>query len=298
MIKDKNKNKNIDLLSLGKKNFWKNLSLFVLGVLIGAVAFNLFFDKYDVIPTGSSGLSLLISNYVDVPVSIVIFVVNLIFLVIGLVFFGYEYAIKMLAVTFLYPFFVNVSLVVTELVDLEDTSLFLIMVIGGGMLGLSSGLIRRSGYSPGGFAVLFDLMQKYFHISIGVATVIVNAILIISSSFVYGFDSAIYAFISLLVSSYVVDKVVIGISNNKVFYIITKRPVEVSDYVIDKLNYKVTMINARGGYTNRKKKMLMCVVPTIEYMKLKELVKEIDDEVFFLIVDAYESSVKKNCKNM
>lgn len=294
MIKDKN----IDLLSLGKKNFWKNLSLFVLGVLIGAVAFNLFFDKYDVIPTGSSGLSLLISNYVDVPVSIVIFVVNLIFLVIGLVFFGYEYAIKMLAVTFLYPFFVNVSLVVTELVDLEDTSLFLIMVIGGGMLGLSSGLIRRSGYSPGGFAVLFDLMQKYFHISIGVATVIVNAILIISSSFVYGFDSAIYAFISLLVSSYVVDKVVIGISNNKVFYIITKRPVEVSDYVIDKLNYKVTMINARGGYTNRKKKMLMCVVPTIEYMKLKELVKEIDDEVFFLIVDAYESSVKKNCKNM
>lgn len=217
---------------------------------------------------------------------------------IGLVFFGYEYAIKMLAVTFLYPFFVNVSLVVTELVDLEDTSLFLIMVIGGGMLGLSSGLIRRSGYSPGGFAVLFDLMQKYFHISIGVATVIVNAILIISSSFVYGFDSAIYAFISLLVSSYVVDKVVIGISNNKVFYIITKRPVEVSDYVIDKLNYKVTMINARGGYTNRKKKMLMCVVPTIEYMKLKELVKEIDDEVFFLIVDAYESSVKKNCKNM
>lgn len=294
MIKDKN----IDLLSLGKKNFWKNLSLFVLGVLIGAVAFNLFFDKYDVIPTGSSGLSLLISNYVDVPVSIVIFVVNLIFLVIGLVFFGYEYAIKMLAVTFLYPFFVNISLVVTELVDLEDTSLFLIMVIGGGMLGLSSGLIRRSGYSPGGFAVLFDLMQKYFHISIGVATIIVNAILIISSSFVYGFDSAIYAFISLLVSSYVVDKVVIGISNNKVFYIITKRPVEVSDYVIDKLNYKVTMINARGGYTNRKKKMLMCVVPTIEYMKLKELVKEIDDEVFFLIVDAYESSVKKNCKNM
>lgn len=42
----------------------------------------------------------------------------------------------------------------------------------------------------------------------------------------------------------------------------------------------------------------MCVVPTIEYVKLRELVKVIDKDVFFLIVDAYESSVKKNCKNM
>ena len=58
------------------------------------------------------------------------------------------------------------------------------------------------------------------------------------------------------------------------------------------------MINVRGGYTNKKRKMLMCVVPTIEYLKLKELVGAIDPSVFFLIVDIYESSVKKNCKNM
>ena len=44
--------------------------------------------------------------------------------------------------------------------------------------------------------------------------------------------------------------------------------------------------------------MLMCVVPTIEYLKLKELVNEIDPKAFFLIVDTYESSVKKNCKYM
>lgn len=290
--------RSIILEIFGKKNFWKNFFFFVMGMLIGAVAFNLFFDKYDVIPTGSSGLALLINNYVDVSISLLIFIVSLVFLLIGLVFFGYEYAIKMLAITFLYPFFVSSSKLVTGMVDLEDTSLFLIMVIGGGMLGLSSGLIRRSGYSPGGFAVLFDLLHKYFHISIGVGTVIVNAILIISSSFVYGVDSAIYAFISLLVSSYVVDRVVIGISNNKVFYIITRKPLEIRDYVVNNLHYRVTFINSRGGYTNKKKSMLMCVVPTIEYVKLKELVREIDGGAFFLIVDAYESSVKKNCKNM
>ncbi|MDO4376673.1 MAG: YitT family protein [bacterium] len=286
-----NKSVNALMESLSKKNFWKNFFFFVMGMLIGAFAFNLFFDKYDIIPTGSSGLALLIANYVTIPVSLV-------FLLIGLIFFGVEYAGKMLAITFLYPFFVTATSLITRNIDLEDTSLFLIMVIGGSLSGLSSGLIRKSGYSPGGFAVLFDLMHKYLHTSIGISTIIINAILIISSSFVYGFSSALYALISLIVSSYVVDRVIIGISNNKVFYIITKMPLEVKEYVSNNLHYKVTEINARGGYTNKKRKMLMCVVPTIEYVKLRELVKVIDKDVFFLIVDAYESSVKKNCKNM
>ena len=109
---------------------------------------------------------------------------------------------------------------------------------------------------------------------------------------------AIYAIISLLVSSYIVDRVTIGISDNKVFYIITERPIEVKEYVNDKLNYDITIVNARGGYTNKKKKMLMCVVPTIEYVKLKEIVNEIDNKAFFLIVDEYEKKVRKKCKNM
>lgn len=67
---------------------------------------------------------------------------------------------------------------------------------------------------------------------------------------------------------------------------------------MDKLHYSVTVVKARGGYSNKRKKMLMCVVPTIEYVKLKEMIKGIDDKAFFLIVDIYESSVKKNCKNM
>ena len=134
--------------------------------------------------------------------------------------------------------------------------------------------------------------------SIGTSSILINIILIIISSFIFGFDNAIYAVISLLVSSYVVDKVIIGISDNKVFYIITDKPLEVRDYVMDKLHYSITIVKARGGYSNKRKKMLMCVVPTIEYLKLKELVQAIDSKAFFLIVDTYDSSVKKNCKNM
>lgn len=284
--------------NLHKKNFGKRFFMFVMGMLISALAFNLFYVRYDVIPTGSSGLALLISEFVNIDKSIIVFVISLLCLLLGLIFFGYEYAIKMLAVTFFYPFFISSTTLITKYINLEDTSLFLIMVFGGGIMGFSSGLIRKSQFNPGGFSVLFDLMNKYLHISIGVSSIIINTILVVASGFIYGFESALYAIVSLLVSSYIVDRVIIGISDNKVFYVVTKKPLEVRDYVMDKLHYSVTIIKARGGYSNKKEKMLMCVVPTIEYVKLKEIIKEIDKEAFFLIVDTYESSVKKNCKNM
>lgn len=284
--------------TLYKKYFGRNLFLFVMGMLVSALAINLFFDPYNVIPTGSSGLAFLITEISGIELPTITFLISVIILLLGFIFFGFDYAFKMVAVTLLYPAFLKSTTLITRYVDLENTSLFLIMVIGGAMLGLSSGLIRKSGYSPGGFSVIYDIMKKYFYVSVGTSTLVVNIILIGASAFMYGLNNAIYAVISLLASSYIVDRVIIGISDNKVFYIITNKPLVIRDCVMDKLHYSVTVVNARGGYTNQKRKMLMCVVPTIEYLKLKELVSAIDPKAFFLIVDTYESSVKKNCKNM
>ena len=284
--------------TLYKKNFGRNIFLFAMGMLVSALGFNLFFEPYDIIPTGSSGLAFLISTITKIDMALVTFGVSLMLLIIALIFNGWEYALKMIAVTVLYPTFLKSTTLITRFIDLENTSLFLIMVMGGAMLGLSSGLVRKSGFNPGGFNVIYDIIKKYFYIGIGTSTFIVNVILISASGFIFCLNNAIYAIISLIVSSYVVDRIIIGISNNKVFYIITEKPLEIKSYVMDKLHYSITEVKVRGGYTNKRRKMLMSVVPTIEYLKLKELVSEIDPNVFFLIVDAYDSSVKKNCKNM
>lgn len=281
-----------------KKYFGRNIFLFAMGMLISAMAFNLFFLPYDVIPTGSSGLALLISEISGLEVSLVTFMLCLLLLLLGFLIFGFEYALNMVAVTILYPSFLKSTTIITRLIDLENTSLFLIVVIGGACFGVSNGLIKKSSFSPGGLTVVYDFLNKYFHISFGYASFIVNGLMIFVSGFMFGFNNAIYAIISLLVSSYIVDRVIIGISNNKVFYIITDKPLEIREYITNNLNYSVTVVKARGGYSNKKKKMLMCVVPTIEYLKLKELVNVIDKKAFFLIADVYESSVKKNCKNM
>ena len=286
------------LNDLHKKHFIKNLVLFLVGVLISAFAFNLFFQKYNIVAGGSTGLSILLDNFLNLDISIILLILNLLCLLVGLIFLGWEYSVKMLAITFIYPLFVKGTVYFADMINLEDTSMFLIMVIGGAMTGYANGLIKNSGYSPGGFYALYDTLNKYLHISIGTANTIINVVLIGLGGFFFGLEKALYAIVSLLVSSHVVDRVTIGISDNKVFYIITERPLEVQEYVNNKLNYDLTIVNARGGYSNKKKKMLMCVVPTIEYVKLKEIVSEMDDRAFFLIVDAYESSVRKKCKSV
>ena len=150
---------------------------------------------------------------------------------IAFIFFGWDYSLKLIAVTILYPTFLKSTTLITRFIDLENTSLFLMMVIGGAMLGLSSGLIRKSGYNPGGFSIFYDIFYKYLHISIGTSGMIINGILIVISGFIFGMEKAVYAIIALLVSSYIVDKVVIGISDNKVFYIITNKPLEIREYI-------------------------------------------------------------------
>jgi len=98
-----------------------------------------------------------------------------------------------------------------------------------------------------------------------------------------------YAVIALYISSTITDRVILGISNNKSFYIITDKEEEVCEFIIQNLHHSVTIINAKGGYSNKNKKLLLCVIPTKEYFLVKEVVLEIDKNAFFLITDSYEA---------
>ena len=148
-------------------------------------------------------------------------------------------------------------------------------------MGLGNGMIIRSGFSVGGFQTIYQILYKYFGISIGKSTLLVNGILVFFSGIIFGFSSALYAIIGLYISSIVTDRVMLESS-------ITKKEKEISQYIVENFGYGVTVFNAVGGYSNQEKKILMCAVPTRNYYELKDVVQKIDKEVFFLITDTYE----------
>lgn len=288
------KKKNFDLKSLNdiliKKNAYRNFFTYIMGVMIGGIAVSVLYAPYGIVTSGSTGIAILLTKVIDIDLSLMIFVVCAVLLVIGFAVFGIEYGAKNILITIISPIFVKAATLINNVVDFDESSLLLLSILAGILSGLSTGLVRKSGYSPGGLSVFYDIINKHFKISIGNASLICNSIIMLVSLFSFGLSAFIYGFIALYVASYMTDKVMIGISNNKAFYIVTKKSNEVKEYIINKLNYTVTVLNAKGGYTNKKRKMLICVIPTIEYVKLKEMIREIDKDAFFLITDSYYAS--------
>jgi len=103
-----------------------------------------------------------------------------------------------------------------------------------------------------------------------------------------GFDKFIYSIISLYIVSIMTDKVVLGISQSKSFYIITEQEDLVKEFLVSQLKHGVTVLDGKGGYTGNKQRVIMCIVPTKEYFLVKEAIREIDKNAFFLVTDAYE----------
>ena len=90
-IKDVSVYEIVDIIN--KKNLGKKIFLFVMGMLISAFAFNLFYEPYSVVPSGSGGLALLVTRFIDIDLSLIVFIINVILLLIGLIFMRNSFSI-------------------------------------------------------------------------------------------------------------------------------------------------------------------------------------------------------------
>lgn len=273
---------------LNTKNRPERCAIFIWGVLIYAISFSIFFSPINIVTGGTTGLSLILKDLFGISTSFSVFVVSFLLLVIGYFTLGKYETIKTFVGVIMFPIFMEFSSVFQTFFDMGNLSLFMVVFFGGILMGLGNGLIIRSGYSVGGFQTMYLILYKYFGISIGKSTLWINGILIFVSGFFFGFSKVLYAIIGLYVSSVVTDKVMLETSITKTFYIVTDKEKEISQYIVEKLGYGVTVVNAKGGYSNSNKKVLMCAVPTRNYYQLKEVVQELDKDVFFLITDTYE----------
>lgn len=257
---------------------------------LSAISVSVFYSPNEVVTTGSTGLAIILNKYLNIDLSLLVLCLSSMLLVLSFLVFGINYGSKHILGTLLFPVFLKSATLINRVVNFEGVSLFLLIVIGGVLSGIGFGLVKRSNYSLGGFYVLYDIINKKFKISVGKASLICNSMIIILSIFTFGIDKCIYAIIGLYMTSYFGDKIMLGISSNKAFYIITRRPSEVKEYIINNLDHTVTVVKARGGYSDRKKTMLLCVIPTVEYVKMKEVIKAIDERAFFLVTDSYTVS--------
>lgn len=267
-----------------KKSIW-----FVFGITLMAIAFNIFLLPHNIV-CGVSGLGVLAKEIFNFDPSITIFIANALLLILSLTFLGKESTRNTILGSLLYPLLIKITEWVPSVIELGTLEPIVEIVCGASLLGVGLGLVFKAGYTTGGVDILNQIISKYFKMNLGTSMFYTDGIIIVLSLLVFDFSTFIYSIINLFIVSLMTDKVVLGISQSKALYIITEHETSVKKYILNTLSHGVTVLDGRGGYTGNYKKVIMCIVPTSQYCSLKENIKKIDPEAFFVTTDAYEVS--------
>jgi len=281
------KNNNDIKKNIQKINFKRCLQL-LFGVTIMALAFNIFILPHNFVYGGVSGVSIITQELFGLDPSTVILVLSIILLVISYFALGKEKTAASVLGSILFPIAVKLTSNVRVFLDFDISQPLLSAIFGGVIVGLGAGLVYKAGFTSGGTDILNQILSKYLKMSMGKSIIMSDGFILLSGTFIFGINNFMYALIVLYLISIMTDRVLLGISDSKAFYIVTEKEKEVRNFVINNLSHGVTIFEARGGYNNKKQKVLFCVIPTKEYFKLKEGISLIDEQAFFVVTDAYE----------
>lgn len=287
MLFKKRKNEKLILEQIYSKTRLIRYSQFIIGLLLVSVAFNAFILPNDIV-YGVSGIGVILNKTLNISPSLVILIGGIALLILSFIVLGKEKTKNSIVGSLLYPVFVELTSWIVKYIDLGSTETVVVVLFGAVISGVGFGLIFKSGFTTGGTDILNQIVSEKAKVSIGKSMIFTDGVIIVSSLFVFGWQKFIYSIINMYIISVMTDKVILGISSSKTFYIITEREDEVKKFILDYLSHGITVLEARGGYTNSKQKVIMCTIPTKEYFKAKEGIHAIDKEAFFIATDAYE----------
>ncbi len=269
------------------ENIQKMLKL-ILGCLLISLSYNIFIAPNKLVSGGVSGLAIIINNVINLPNSTIILIMNSILLILSMFFLGKKKTNATILGSILFPIFVRITENINVWLKIDTSSILFSTIIGGIIFGIGAGIIYKAGFTTGGTDILNQIVSQYFKISIGNSMLIIDGAIVITSGLFFGINNMMYSIVLLYIISLISDRVILGISESKVFFIATSKEKEVKLFIIEELGHGVTIFHAEGGFKNKNQTILMTTLPTRKYYALKEGIRKIDNEAFYIITDTYE----------
>lgn len=259
---------------------WFGSSLFALGL-------DIFLEPNNIAPGGVSGVAMIIKHIIPgLPLGVTIVALNIPLFLAGWKFEGKPFLIRSLYGT------VVSSVMIDLLSDLwhYTSDPLLAANYGGILIGAGLGIVFMRGATTGGSDIVGRLLKiKLPYLSMGRLVLVADLIVITGAAVTFGhFNYALYALISLYISSIVIDKILYGFDYAKVAYIITKHPETVFRRIDNELERGATYLNGEGAYTGKPTKVILTAVKMRQIAQLKQIVRDVDPESFVIITEAHE----------
>ena len=248
--------------------------LLTIGSAILAVNFDLFLAPFNIAPGGTSGAAIIIHEFTGWPKGLTMLILTLPMLVIGFFYLGrFRFLVRALYVTLVYSLGVDGLVMVLPPAGVTQ-DLLLNALYGGIVGGIGIGLIYRGGTSPAGTSVISRVIQMKTGIPNSQVYIIIDGGVILIAGLVFGWEMALYAFVTLFTWGLVADYVLEGPSVVRTVFIVTDLPEEVSQVLMDRLGVGVTGWAGKGMYSRTDHTILFCTVNRSDVNLLKAIVND------------------------
>ena len=272
------------------KNFWPRLIIMTISVFVVSLCYNVFLLRNDLVIGGVSGIATIIHSMADINPATFIFIANIVLIILSFFLLGPRSTGLTIIGSILFPVFISLteglSNTIVNSLDIEE--FIVITIISGVIFGLANGFIYKTGYSTGGTDIIMLIVSKYCKIPAGTAILIIDSIIVGVGAITFGITKAIYALIIIFINSFLVNKIMLGISSSKMFYIQTDKIDEVKRFITEEMHTGYTIMNTDNGSKDKRKNIIMCVLSTRDYFMVKNVIRTIDPDSFFIISDCYE----------
>ena len=258
----------------------KKYGIIFAGAVLYAFSVALILKPNQLAPGGASGLAIMISYFTGIKTGTIILILNIPLIIAGVRAFGKEFLYGTMFAIFINSIFVNLF----EEFPAPLHDMFLASVCGGTLDAVSLGIILRQGGTTGGTDIVAKILRKRMpQFEMGKLFILVDMVVVALSAFVFGnIENAIYSAICVVITGQVMDRILYGGQGARMLFIMSDSAAKISRRLID-MDMGITYLKGRGGYTDREKNVIICVMRKRLLPAALKMIREEDEKVFMIV---------------
>ena len=269
---------------------WKKLVfdyvVITIASFVYAVGVTLFLDPNSLAPGGITGVAIILNRLIGLETGTWMMLINIPILLLGVWKFGLRFILSTLYCTVMMSWFTNLLIPV----GVATTDPLLASLAGATLMAVSMGWVFKAGATTGGTDIIIKVLRlKVPHLKTGMLFFLTDIVIVAASAFVFqDLDKAMYAGITVIVTSLVLDLVLYGRDGAKLIYIISDHSEKITKRLLEELDLGVTHVQGSGAYSGKEKNVIMCVAKKQIAPKAEEVVREEDPMAFMIVTSATE----------
>ena len=203
---------------------------------------------------------------------------NIPIMFMALRYMGKFYLIITIYGTVMLSFFIDSLSFLSTLSVIKDPVLSAIS--GGVLMGLGCGILYRYNGNGGGMDVVAAIMKKYYNLEMGNVLFAMNCMIVAAGAVIFTLELAVCTLIGMYIATNVINRVVIGWDQRKAAFIVSEKPMEISDSIIRHIGHGATLLYGQGAFTGKEKEILFTIINLTQIARMKQLIRTIDPNAF------------------